>query len=129
MPKQNKMMQLVNSRLRLTLLDGRIMVGQLLGYDKHLNLVLADTEEFRTPRRGGELRRTLGLVMLRGEHIVSMAPEGVPSANKTRPPASAVMGRAMGRVPPPGAPVGMSAPMPGMYAPMPGMSMGMPLPQ
>lgn len=132
MPKQNKMMQLVNCRLRLTLQDGRTMVGQLLAYDKHMNLVLADCEEFRLPRRSSspEMRRTLGLIMLRGEHIVSLCPEGVPIAeNRTRTPASVVMGRSVGRVPPPGAPlappVGLATPAPGMYNPMP---MPMPMP-
>lgn len=136
MPKQNKMMQMVHSRLRLTLVDGRTLVGQLLAYDKHLNLVLADCEESRVPRKAAgksgapEMRRTLGLVMLRGEQVVSMSPEGVPAANRTRVPASQVMSRAAGMVPPPGAPVGMAAPVPpGMYMPpgvAGGMSMGPP---
>ncbi|PJF18154.1 Like-Sm (LSM) domain-containing protein [Paramicrosporidium saccamoebae] len=119
------MMQLINCRLRLTLQDGRTMVGQLLAYDKHLNLVLADCEETRRSRTT-EQRRTLGLVMLRGCHIISMAPEGGPGAedNKTRTPAATMMGpgagRAAGRgVPPPGAPVGLAGPVPGMYAGMP----------
>lgn len=136
MPKQNKLLQLVNCRLRLTLQDGRVMVGQLLAYDKHMNLVLADCEEFRKTRAAVEQRRTLGLVMLRGHHIVSLTPEGGPPTadmNKTRVPAAAQMGpgagRAVGRgVPPPGAPVGLATPVPGMYGmPMPGMPIpGMP---
>lgn len=124
MPKQNKMMQLINQRLRLTLTDGRTLVGQLLAYDKHLNLVIADVEEFRRGR-AGEQRRTLGLLMLRGKHVVSMCPEGVPDVNKTRTPAAAQAATstmASGRgVPAPGAP--LAGPAPGMYSMMPGMPM------
>lgn len=148
MPKQNKMMQLVNCRLRLTLQDGRVMVGQLLAFDKHMNLVIADCEEFRRSKQaksagaggkkgGAEQRRTLGLIMLRGQHIISMCPEGAPppvDANKIRTPASLQMGPGMGRgtgrgvpMPPPGAPpAGLSGPVPGMYSapPPPGVPVG-----
>ena len=157
--KSSKMMQLVNCRLRITLHDGRLMVGQLLAYDKHMNLVLTDCEEFRRTRSrpkpassdaddpveaatrtvSNELRRTLGMVILRGETIVSMVPEGGgsgPSAgtNKARIPASLQMApgavrAAMGRpgmvpqgMPMPMAGVPLSGPAPGMYV-RPGMPM------
>lgn len=35
------MLQLVNYRLRVTLTDSRALTGQMLAYDKHMNLVLA----------------------------------------------------------------------------------------
>lgn len=108
------MMQLINSRLRLTLSDGRTLVGQLLAYDKHLNLVLADVEEFRSTK-GGEQRRSLGFLVLRGKPIVSMCPEGVPEANRTRVPVA--QQNAATKVPAPGAP--LTGPIPGMYTSMP----------
>ena len=40
-------MQLINHRIRVTIQDSRMLVGTLLAFDKHVNLVLADTEEFR----------------------------------------------------------------------------------
>jgi len=45
------MLQLVNYRLRVTLTDSRALTGQMLAYDKHMNLVLADCEEFRTLKK------------------------------------------------------------------------------
>jgi small nuclear ribonucleoprotein B and B' len=59
------MVTLVNYRLKVTLSvdnpiridavelisnrnDGRSLVGQMLAYDKHMNFVLAECEEFRT---------------------------------------------------------------------------------
>ena len=85
------MLSLINWRLKITLNDGRALVGQMLAFDKHMNLVLADCEEFRRvrpkkkqgdPSEGPlpeqEIKRTLGLVILRGESVVSLSVEGPP---------------------------------------------------
>lgn len=111
------MLSLINYRLRVTLNDGRQLTGQMLAFDPHMNLVLADTEEFRKlkRRKGGaasaakskagndggeddeeedddesstapmpsaEQKRALGLIILRGETIVSLSVEGPPPADK-----------------------------------------------
>jgi small nuclear ribonucleoprotein B and B' len=115
MPRQNKMMQLVNQRLRITLEDSRTLVGQLLAFDKHMNLVVSDVEEFRQTKKGDQ-RRSLGLLVLRGKHIVGITAEGVPDANPTRTPVSqmkAAPGRAGSNIPAPGAP--LTGPAPGMF--------------
>jgi small nuclear ribonucleoprotein B and B' len=84
------MLSLVLWRIRVTLNDNRQLVGQMLAFDRHMNLVIAECEEFRRvkPKKKGQnedegapsqdLKRSLGLVILRGEMIVSLAVEGPP---------------------------------------------------
>jgi small nuclear ribonucleoprotein B and B' len=82
------MLSLINWRLKVTINDGRALTGQMLAFDRHMNLVLADCEEFRRvrpkrkpgeePAAEQEMKRTLGLVILRGETVVSLSVEGPP---------------------------------------------------
>jgi small nuclear ribonucleoprotein B and B' len=89
--KGGKMLGLINWRIKVTVNDGRAFVGQMLAFDRHMNLVLAECEEFRRVRpkkKPGEaeagpvqeMKRTLGLVILRGETVVSLSVEGPPPA-------------------------------------------------
>lgn len=125
-----------------------------MAFDKHLNLVLSEAEEFRTLRKGGSAlleerteKRSLGLVLIRGENVVSLAVEGPPppsvSGKASAPPGGMARGRGapMG-VPPGGPPPGGMVPMglgaapvhgvgaPGMMPPPPPppMAGGMPPP-
>lgn len=92
--KKTKLADLVNYRLRVSIIDGRTYTGQLLAFDKHLNLVLADTEEARVTKRGyheltkkngqavvPEEKRYLGLIILRGEQVVSVTIVSGPTAD------------------------------------------------
>eukprot|EP00539_Tryblionella_compressa_P021561 CAMPEP_0178892206 /NCGR_PEP_ID=MMETSP0747-20121128/19359_1 /TAXON_ID=913974 /ORGANISM="Nitzschia punctata, Strain CCMP561" /LENGTH=178 /DNA_ID=CAMNT_0020562123 /DNA_START=8 /DNA_END=544 /DNA_ORIENTATION=- len=83
--KGSKLLRYVEHRLKVTLHDGRTIIGTFLAFDKHLNLVLSEAEEFRVLRKGGAAlleerteKRTLGLVLIRGENVVSLAVEGPP---------------------------------------------------
>jgi small nuclear ribonucleoprotein B and B' len=82
--QRSKFLQWIDFRVRITIQDGRMMVGTFLAFDKHMNVVLADTEEYRitkTNKTGQQkqIKRTLGLVIIRGENIVSLTAEAPPS--------------------------------------------------
>jgi len=123
--------------MRITILDSRQFIGRFLAFDRHFNLVLADTEEYRKlpPKKGKseaerEERRVLGLLLLRGDEIVSLTIEGPPPTEELRAqkgqiaPTGPGVGRAAGRglpVAPPGqAPTGLAGPARGVGGPAPG---------
>lgn len=124
----------LNYRVRITLHDGRQLVGQFLAYDRHMNLVIADCEEFRKLKdKSGsgedrEVKRMLGLLLLRGESVSSITPEAPPPSQAKKvgagaaggPGRAAPVGRGAGAFVPP---TGLTAPVRGVGGPAP---MGMP---
>ncbi|KAG2375029.1 hypothetical protein C9374_010033 [Naegleria lovaniensis] len=90
MPKTSKLYQFLNYRMRITLQDGRQIVGKFMAFDKFMNMVLADCEEFRKiiPKNNNgeevEQKRTLGFLLIRGENIISIIVEGPPPAEDSR---------------------------------------------
>ena len=98
-----------------------------------MNLILADTQEFRklktkkgtaTEFEEREETRTLGLVLLRGENVVSIQVESAPKKKQKTTAAAAAAaggrGEAVGR----GAPVIPGLMPPGMMPPPPGFMAG-----
>merc|ERR1712106_988800 len=81
--KNNKMLAHVGFRMKITMTDSRTFVGIFKAFDKHMNVILSDCEEFRRVRgkkgkEEKEEKRSMGLVLLRGETIVTMTLEGPP---------------------------------------------------
>ncbi len=60
----------VMRKVTLLLKDGRMLEGKLTGYDEYMNMVLEDTEE----THNDNLKR-IGMVILRGNNIVSISPK------------------------------------------------------
>ena len=127
------MLNHINTRMRVSLQDSRMFVGQFLAFDKHMNVILGDSEEFRRiqKKKSGqsEEKRPLGLLLLRGQNIVSLTVEGpgnqsssgpsVPVASSGGPGSGRPAGRGMG-----GPPAGLSGPSYGVGGPPPGMMRG-----
>ncbi|GKD97376.1 small nuclear ribonucleoprotein-associated protein B'-like protein [Tanacetum coccineum] len=67
----SKMLQYINYQTRVTIQDGRELVGKFMAFDRHMNIVIGDCQEEREKNR-----RTLGLVLLRGEEVISVTIEG-----------------------------------------------------
>ena len=114
-----------------------------------MNLVLADTEEFRRTRRRGkaapgatqqvtetEERRAIGLTILRGAHVISLSVDGPPPADPAArlgataggPTTAAALAAGPGVARPAGRglPVGLTGPAPGVAGPGPGFGGGFP---
>ncbi|CUM65982.1 uncharacterized protein PRCAT00003636001 [Priceomyces carsonii] len=93
------MSDLISYRMKVTTKDNRNFVGSLLAFDKHYNLVLSDTEELRITKKTyqelkrnvGETsklileeKRSLGLIILRGDQIVTLNIESPPPLDATK---------------------------------------------
>jgi len=125
------MAQWLDYRVRVTISDQRMLVGTFMAFDKYMNVVLADCEEFRKIRSKGkkddekEVKRTLGFVVLRGETIVSLMAEAPPPSGPKKPEIQPgpgrgqVAGRGMPAAPLSSAPAGLAGPVRGVGGPAP----------
>lgn len=130
--RNTRMQQWINYRVRITLNDGRMLVGTFMAFDRHMNVVLSDCEEFRRVKvsvagkkdqtEEREAKRGLGLIMIRGETIVSFTAEAPPPVVARQAQQSKLAkGQAAGRgVAPMGqAPLGLAGPVRGVGGPAP----------
>jgi len=126
--KASKLLLHIDSRIRVTIQDSRQLVGTFLAFDKHMNLVLGDCSEFRRGKgkknEAGIVeeridRRKLGLVILRGENIVSITVEGAGPqvGNKRKAPGGPGQAAGAGR--------GAMVQPPPMMPPVGGPAMGL----
>jgi small nuclear ribonucleoprotein B and B' len=120
-----KIQNWLNYRVSITLHDGRRLVGQFLAYDRHMNIVISECEEYRKIKdKAGsgeerEVKRMLGLLLLRGESVNSLTPEAPPSsqAGKVGQGSSGLLGKAV----PVGRGAGGFIPQTGLTAPVRGV--------
>ena len=121
----------------------------LTSSSQHMNLVLADTEEFRRTRRRGkaapgaaqtvtetEERRAIGLTIIRGAHVISLSVDGPPPADPAArlgaasggatTAATLAAGPGVARPAGRGLPVGLTGPAAGVGGPGPGFGGGFP---
>eukprot|EP00923_Selenidium_pygospionis_P057171 GHVN01099836.1.p1 GENE.GHVN01099836.1~~GHVN01099836.1.p1 ORF type:complete len:160 (-),score=27.78 GHVN01099836.1:1664-2143(-) len=130
--RASRMQQWISYRVRVTIRDARMLVGTLMAFDRHMNLVLADCEEFRRIKQKGsdekEMKRSLGFVLIRGENIISMVAEAPPPAEPRQPASDQPMmgpgrgqpaGRGIPIAPLGAAPAGLAGPVMGVGGPAP----------
>lgn len=59
----------LKTELQVRTADGRLLTGTLLAFDSHNNLLLSRCTE----RRDENVKRYLGMVLIRGEHVLVVA--------------------------------------------------------
>lgn len=123
MGKNSRLETWLHYRVRVTISDTRYFVGIFLSYDRHMNIVLVDAEEYRKVKDKEadfkEIKRMVGLIMIRGENIVSFTAEQAP-INRKRQNAILNKGIATGR----GVPLNSYVPMQQHYNPHLGNPLG-----
>lgn len=95
--ENSRLADLINYRIKVFTIDGRVYIGELLGFDKYMNVILSDCVEERIPKtqqhklksKDKEVmnsikveKRVLGLTILRGETVLSTVVEDKPSTTK-----------------------------------------------
>jgi len=120
-------------KIDVAIMFRRVIVGTFMAFDRHMNMVISDAEEYRIlkSKKGQGIteekheKRTLGLIILRGDTVVSMTIEGPPPPENDEkltpggPGVAKAVGRGLPVAPLVGAPVGLAGPIRGIGGPMP----------
>ncbi|UJR20988.1 hypothetical protein I4U23_024090 [Adineta vaga] len=69
---QQKIKQWLNKPMRVSIVDGRVLVGVLLCTDRDQNLILGNCNEYIGSPSEQEEFRVLGLALIPGQHIKSI---------------------------------------------------------
>lgn len=91
--KNTRLSDLIDYKLRVITSDNKDYIGELMAFDKHMNLILKNCVEERIPKSQKlslklkqedprKEMRTLGLIIIRGENIVSTTIEDKPKLTK-----------------------------------------------
>ncbi|CAF0785269.1 unnamed protein product [Didymodactylos carnosus] len=78
----------IGSRIHVIMKSDKEIVGNLLGFDDYVNMVLDDVTEFETTQDGGSRITKLDQILLNGNHIAMLVPAmhyPPPSQQQTQP--------------------------------------------
>ncbi|GFR13507.1 small nuclear ribonucleoprotein-associated protein B' [Trichonephila clavata] len=81
-------LQLLKCKMRIILCDCRTLIGTFAAYDQHMNVVLIDCVEYKKYKAkkqpAVEGKKTLGVVIIRGENITSIIVDEQPPGSSSR---------------------------------------------
>jgi len=82
-PGKLKLESWLNACMKIEMTDGRTLIGQFLCTDRDANVILGSCYEYIPPDEDGNVEeRVLGLAMIPGKHVVSIAIDDVMLASQ-----------------------------------------------
>ena len=66
----------INEKVLVKLRQGRELIGKLVAYDDHLNLMLSDTVEKIKQEKNQAVKKDHSIVFVRGDLVIMVSPLG-----------------------------------------------------
>ena len=66
----------INEKVQVKLRQGRELVGRLVAYDDHLNMMLSDTSEKIKLDAKKSVKKDHSIVFVRGDLVIAVSPLG-----------------------------------------------------